>query len=329
MTRAVISDELGAIEGYTLRAYDPGPPGPGQLRIAIRAAGVSFVDVLNATGQYQLRPPVPFIPGSEFAGVVEALGDEVTEFEVGQFVAATCWGGAFAEAAVVPTSAAAPLPQGMGFAEAAVFKVSALTAFHALVDRGGLQTGETLLVLGAGGATGYAAVQLGKYLGARVIASASSEAKRNLALNAGAVMAIDAGSKRWRDEVREACGGQPIDVVFDPVGGAATEQAFRCLGWHGRHLVVGFPAGIASLPSNLPLLRGASLVGVNLQQLAGCDPTAAAIAAERISKLASQGLLHPHVAATFPLTDFTEAMQCAARGQTAGRVVIQMGDGQP
>ncbi len=267
MSHAVMADRLGPLENYTLREHDPGPPGPGQLRIAVKAAGVSFVDVLNATGRYQDKAPVPFIPGSEFAGVIESLGAGVEGLSAGEAVMASCWGGAFARVAVVPALSTSPVPSGMTFAEAAVFKISALTAWHALVDRARLRAEETLLVLGAGGATGYAAVQVGNYLGARVIASASSAAKRTMALDGGADVAVDANSVAWREEVQAANAGQSVDVVFDPVGGDTTEPAFRCLGWEGRHLVIGFPRGIANLPSNLPLLKGASLVGVNLQQL--------------------------------------------------------------
>lgn len=324
MSRAVIADQLGPLENYSLRDHDPGAPGPGEVRIAIRAAGVSFVDLLNARGEYQLKAPVPFIPGSEFAGVVESLGEGVTGLEPGQAVAATCWGGAFADTAVVAAASAHPLPEGMGFAEGAVYKVSALTAWHALRDRAGLVAGETLLVLGAGGATGYAAVQVGKHLGARVIGSASSADKRELALSAGAVAAIEASARDWRAQVTTATGGKSVDVVFDPVGGSATEPAFRSLGWNGRHLVVGFPAGIAALPCNLPLLRSASLVGVNLQQLSQADPARAARNAAEVHALASRGLLWPEVAARYPLEKFAEAMNAVAGGELAGRVVLTM-----
>ena len=247
MPRAVIADQLGPLENYTLRAYDPGPPKPGQIRIAVRAAGVSFVDVLTAEGKYHVTPPTPFIPGSECAGLIAAVGAEVRQFSVGQRVVATGFGGIFAEVTNLNARSVWPMPQNMSFEEAAVFPVSYTTVWHALVDRGRLQAGEALLVLGAGGATGYAAVQIGKHLGARVIASASSEAKRQLALAGGADAAVNARSESWREDSKSANGGKPFDVVFDPVGGEATEAAFRTLGWNGRHLIVGFPGGISSL----------------------------------------------------------------------------------
>ncbi len=324
MPRAVMSDTLGPLENYGIREYDPGPPAAGEVRIAIQAAGVSFVDVLNATGRYQGKAPTPFIPGSEFAGTVDLLGEGVRGLEPGQSVVATSWGGAFADFANVDASSVSPLPTGLSFTQGAVFRVSALTAWHALVDRGRLQPGETLLVLGAGGATGYAAVQIGRYLGARVIASASSAEKRESALAGGAHRAVDARAENWREEVAKANDGRPVDLVFDPVGGDATERAFRCLAYGGRHLVVGFPAGITSLPTNLPLLKGASLVGVNLQQqsLAAGDSAAANLA--RINELAGQGLFWPEVAEVFPLSGFVEAMQAVERGNSAGRIVLSM-----
>jgi NADPH2:quinone reductase len=216
------------------------------------------------------------------------------------------------------------MPSTLSFAEAAVLLVSYATAIHALVDRGHLQSGETLLVLGAGGATGYAAVQVGSHLGARVIASASSDAKRALAVSAGATAAIDSRAPNWREHLKAANNGRPIDVIFDPVGGAATEPAFRSLGWNGRHLVVGFPGGIASLATNLPLLKGASLVGVNLGQLGSSDPQRAHDNHLRVLELASQQQVKPVISHTYPLEQFAVAMQAAANGDTTGRIVLTM-----
>lgn len=324
MPLAVMAEQLGPLNNYHLREHDPGPPGAGQVRIAVKAAGVSYVDVLNAKGQYQGKAPVPFIPGSECSGIVESLGDDVTELFVGQRVMASAWGGVFAEVALVSAQSVVPVPEGMDFIRASVFRISALTAWHALVDRGQLQANETLLVLGAGGATGYAAVQLGRHLGARVIASASSENKRQLAAKAGASAVVDAGCSDWRDAVSRANEGNPVDVVFDPVGGNATEQAFRCLGFNGRHLVVGFPGGIASLPTNLPLLKSASLVGVNLQALTRARPEQADANVAKIAELAAQGLLFPEIARVYPLAEFAAAMEEVYSGSSAGRIVLSM-----
>jgi NADPH2:quinone reductase len=193
------------------------------------------------------------------------------------------------------------------------------------VDRGRVQPGETLLVLGAGGATGYAAVQIGKYLGARVIASASSDAKRRLALAGGADAAVDTRSATWREDIKGGGGGKPVDVVFDPVGGDATDASFRTLGWNGRHLIVGFPGGIAALRTNLPLLKGASLIGVNLRQFGEVDLQRAEANRDTVFALANQGLFRPVVAQSYPLERFAEAMAAAASGRDAGRIVLTVG----
>jgi NADPH:quinone reductase len=325
MPRAVVADQLGPVANYELREYEPGPPKPDQIRIEVKAAGVSFVDVLTAEGKYHVNPPTPFIPGSECAGLIAAVGAEVKRLVVGQRVVATGFGGIFAEAVNLNARSAWPMPQNLSFAEAAVFQVSYTTVWHALVDRGRLQVGESLLVLGAGGATGYAAVQIGKHLGARVIASASSEAKRQLALSGGADAAVNARSDSWRDDIKTANGGKPVDVVFDPVGGLATEAAFRTLGWNGRHLIVGFPGGIAALRTNLPLLKAASLIGVNLRQFGEVEFERAEANRGKVFALAAQGVFRPVVAQSFPLERFAEAMIAAASGHDAGRIVLAMG----
>jgi NADPH2:quinone reductase len=322
MPRAVIADELGPLSNYSLRSHDPGPPGPKDVRIAVKAIGVSFVDVLASEGRYQVRPPVPFIPGSECAGVVEAVGAGVTSLSAGQRVIANGWHAMFAEVVNAPARSVWAIPDSLSFEAAAVFMVSYMTAWHGLIDRADLKAGETLLVLGAGGATGVAAVQIGLWRGARVIASASSEAKRRLATEQGAHAAVDSGSPAWRDEVKAANGGRPVDVVFDPVGGDATELAFRSLGWKGRHLVVGFPAGIPAVPTNLPLLKGASLVGVNLGGLGQHEPELGRANQARVLDLAAQGIFSPTIAERYPLEDFAKAMAEAARGDTAGRILL-------
>lgn len=324
MGRAVIGDELGPIGHYALRDHDPGPPNPGEVRVAIRAAGVSFVDVLTAAGQYQAKPAVPFIPGSECAGVVEAVGDGVDGFTAGDRVIATGWHGLFADAALIPAATVLPMPERLSFAEAAVLPVSYATVVHALIDRGRLQPGESLLALGAGGATGLAAIALANHLGAHVIASASTAEKRALALATGADVAVEARSPTWRADVKAANGGRALDLVFDPVGGAATEPAFRSLGWGGRHLVIGFPGGIPALPTNLPLLKGASLVGVNLGALAQADPALGRANHRAVVELARAGVFRPVIARTYPIEDFAAAMTEAAKGESAGRIVLTM-----
>ncbi|WP_226019027.1 NADPH:quinone oxidoreductase family protein [Novosphingobium sp. FKTRR1] len=324
MPRVVIADELGPPSAYRLRDLPSRALEPGEVRVEVHAAGISYVDVLTADGRYQVKPPLPFIPGSEAAGVISEVGSAVQGLAVGDRVSASGWGGLFAEEAVLPGRSVRILPDVMGFAEAAVFPVSYATAWHALIDRGQLRAGETLLVLGAGGATGHAAVQLGKHLGARVIASASNEAKRALALAGGADAAVDARADDWRALVKSANGGKGVDVVFDCIGGAATDPAFRSLGWKGRHLVVGFPGGIAALRTNLPLLKGASLIGVDVRQFGEFEPDHAEANRAAAFALAGKGVLRPVIAHRYPLAEFHAAMTEAARGETAGRIVLEM-----
>ncbi|MBK9011068.1 NADPH:quinone oxidoreductase family protein [Novosphingobium sp.] len=325
MPRGVIADAFGPPETYALRDLPERALAPNEVRVEIKAAGISYVDVLTAAGQYQVKPPLPFVPGSEAAGVVGEVGSAVTAFAPGDRVVASGWGGMFAEETVMHQRALRHIPDGMDLAQAAVFPVSYATAWHALVDRGQVRAGEAVLVLGAGGATGYAAVQVAKHLGARVIGSASSEAKRALALAGGADAAVEARAEDWREQVKAANGGKPVNVVFDPVGGEATDPAFRCLGWGGRHLVIGFPGGIAALRTNLPLLKGASLVGVDIRQFGEIEPDKANANREETFRLAATGVLKPAIARTYRLEDFAAAMADAASGQSAGRIVLTMG----
>lgn len=323
--RAVISAAFGPPEKYCLEQLPQRNVLAAEVRVAINAAGISFVDVLTAAGQYQVNPPLPYCPGSEAAGTVIELGADVHGWAVGDRVVFSAWGGLLAEEAVLPARALQPIPAGLDFAHAAVFPVSYATAWHALVDRARLQPGETVLVLGAGGATGYAAIQVARHLGARVIGSASSEAKRALALAGGADAVVEARAADWREQVRAANHGKPVDVVFDPVGGEATDPAFRSLGWGGRHLVVGFTGGATALRTNLPLLKGASLVGVDIRQFGQFEPDRAEANRAGLFALAGQGVLKPAIARSYSIEAFTEAMTEAAAGTSAGRIVLTMG----
>jgi len=324
MYRAVMADELGPITHYTLRDVPRRPLATGEVRVAVQAAGISYVDVLIAAGDYQVKPPVPFVPGSEAAGIVIETAPGVTDVATGDPVICGGWHGQFAEECVLPRDAVTLIPAGIDLIEAAIFPASFSTAWHALVDRAQVQSGETVLVLGAGGATGYAAVQVAKCLGAYVIASASTPEKRAVAAEGGADATVDARAADWRNAVTAANGGRAVDVVFDPVGGAATDLAFRSLAWRGRHLVIGFPGGIASLRTNLPLLKGASLIGVNLREFYINEPDKAAANMTQILKLASEGRLRPAIARTYPIEDYALAMADAAKGESAGRIVLRM-----
>jgi NADPH2:quinone reductase len=322
MPRAVIGRDFGPPESYVLEEYNPGPPKAGELRIAVRVAGISYVDVLTAMGRYQFKPPLPFIPGSEYAGIVEALGEGVTGFASGDRVFGSGMGGIFSEASNFPASNVNHVPEGMALEAAAIFSVNYMTAYHALVQRGRAKPGETMLVLGAAGGTGFAAIQLGKYLGLRVIASASSNEKRAAALAGGADAVVTSGAQDWRDQVKSANSGRSIDIVFDPVGGDATELAFRTLGYDGRHLVVGFPAGIAALKSNLPLLKSSSLIGVHMRHFSIERPQEAAANRAAVLRLVQQGVVSPVVARRYRMEDYAAAMNDAFSGKAAGRIVL-------
>ncbi len=326
-TRAVIARELGEPNTFRLEPHDPGAPGPGQVRARVHAAGVSFVDVLVAGGKYQMKPPVPYIPGSEFAGVIQAVGEGVDPARIGERVmGSTAFGMAMAEAVVLPETAIYPIPTPLSFEEASVFPASYLTSYYALVHRAMLSVGETVLVLGAAGASGYAAIQIAKLLGAHVIASASTEEKRALALRGGADVAIDSGASDWRDQVKAANNGRGVDIVFDTVGDRFTEPAFRSLAWKGRHLVIGFAAGqIAKLPVNLALLKGASLIGVDVRQMWILEPDLAKRCRDAIWGMANEGKLRPAIAKVYALEDFVAAFEDARSSRRAGRIIISMG----
>jgi NADPH:quinone reductase len=322
--RAVIAHSFGRPEEFHLDDVSETEPGPGEVRIEIHAAGVSFVDCLIAAGQYQVKPQLPFTPGSELAGIVDAVGTDVVAFSLGDRVCASALSGAFAEKIVLPANSVHRLPDDMDWAEGAVFRVSFATVYHALVQRAALRPGERVLVLGAGGAIGNAAVQTAKALGARVIAAASTEEKRAAALRTGAEHAVDFGAQSVRQDVKRLTGGNGVDVVVDPVGGAATELAFRMLGWSGRHLVIGFAAGnIPALPTNLALLRGAALLGVDIRQFGLREAGLARANLASLFALHRAGKLKPLLRAHYPLEAFVDAMRAARTGD-AGRVVLDI-----
>lgn len=324
MAQAVVVREFGSPESFALEDYDPGPPGPGEVRVAIQVAGVSFVDVLATTGKYQHVPTLPYIPGSEGAGVVEALGEGVTGLAPGDRVFFSSAGGLLCEVNNFAAARVSRVPEGVSLETAAVIIANYNTALYALTDRARAKPGETMLVLGAAGGTGIAAIQIGKHLGLRVIASASSEVKRQAALAAGADVAVETGAADWREQVRTANHGRPVDIVFDPVGGSLSELALRTLDYDGRHLVIGFTAGIPKIPTNLALLKSVSLVGVHLGDAIRRWPEKAGVLREKVMELAAAGAIAPAIAERYPLRDFVAAMNAAASGKAAGRVVLIM-----
>jgi NADPH:quinone reductase len=323
--KAVVARALGPPENFILEDVDAPPPGPGQIRVDVHVAGVSYVTALVAAGRYQVKPPLPFTPGGEFAGIVAAIGSNVTDFAPGDRVLGAGMGGGFAEAATIPATAALRIPASMSFETAAVFRVAYGTAYHALVQRAALRAGETLLVLGAAGAVGEAAIQVGKALGTRVIGSGSTEGKRAAAAGAGANDTLDSHALDWRDQVKRLTSNRGVDVVFDPVGGAITERAFRALGWRGRHLVVGFAAGsIPALPVNLALLKGAALVGVDYRQFRELEPEQEAANLVALFDLHARNLLNPTIGRVYQFSEFAAALRAASENGPPGRVLLRI-----
>jgi len=326
--RAAIVDEFGPLEAIRIGETPAPELKPGHLLIAVKAAGVGFVDVLGAQGKYQVKQTLPFVPGSEYAGIVEAVGEGVTAIAPGERVMAGGFAGAYADYALAPAGAVLAMPAAMSFVEAAGFRTNYATALHALADRAAIAPGESLLVLGAGGGTGLAAIQIGKLLGARVIAAASSAQKRAAALAAGADEAVDYVDPAWREALKSMTGGKGVDVVFDPVGGAATEAAFRSLAWKGRHLVIGFAAGtIPALPINLALLKGASLVGVDVARFGNLhEPQKAAANIRQLLAWHADGRLKPVPPEVMPLEKAAEALAAVANRRAIGKLVLSLED---
>lgn len=324
--RAVVVREFGPPETFKVETIELNPPGEGLIRVSVKAAAVNFVDTLITSGRYQVKPPLPFIPGGEYAGIVDAVGDGVAGFRPGDRV---CGGGmgarCYSEMLLAPVNSVYAIPGKMGFAEAATFRVSNATAYLGLVQRGNLKAGELVLVLGAGGGIGLAAIQIAKALGATVIASASTQAKRDLAKKAGADYCVEAGAPDWRDRVKAIAGSKGVDIVADPVGGEATEPAFRSLGWQGRHLVIGFAGGgIPALRTNLALVKGAALLGVDLRTFIEKEPQSARDHVVDLFALWEQGHFTSAPIKSFPIERFQDALTAVADRATAGRLVLDM-----
>ena len=298
-------------------------PAAGEVRIAIKAASLNFPDLLIVQNKYQMKPPLPFIPGSEFAGIVEAVGDGVKHLKPGDAVAAFSGTGGFATHACVNAALVLPLPPGFALDDAAAFVLTYGTSHHALVDRAALKAGETLLALGAAGGVGTAAIQIAKAIGARVIAAASSEAKCETCRQIGADATIDYAKENLRDAIKAATGGKGPDVVYDPVGGDMAEPVFRSIAWRGRYLVVGFAqGGIPSLPLNLALLKGASIVGVFWGEFAKREPQANARGLMELAQWYAQGLVKPVIDSRLPMRDLLAAYQRMGTRQVRGKLVL-------
>ena len=323
--KAVLCKTLGPPESLVVDDVPTPEPGPGEVRIRVAAAGVNFPDTLIVQGLYQERPELPFTPGGEAAGVVDAVGEGVTHLAVGDRVLAFTGRGAFAEMLVAPAAVVVPVPEALPLDVAAGFLLAYGTSHHALRQRAQLQEGETLLVLGAAGGVGLAAVELGALLGARVVAAASTDEKLALCREYGAAETINYTDEDLRDGLKRVLGKGKPDVVFDPVGGDLSEAAFRSIGWNGRHLVVGFAAGdIPQLPLNLPLVKGASLVGVFWGTFTQREP---GVNLENMAELigwVESGKIRPHVSKRFPLDRAPEALRWMMDRKAMGKVILEL-----
>jgi len=327
--RALLSYEPGGPETLRLVDLADPKPGPGELLVKVRACAINFPDTLILEDKYQLKPPRPFAPGGEIAGEVEAVGEGVTGWSAGdRLIAATGYGG-LVERVVIAEKAAVRLPAERSFEQGSALLLTYATAIHALVDRGRLQAGQTLLVLGAAGGVGIAAVEIGKALGAKVIAAVSSEEKAAAAREAGADVAVvyptgDGDPKALAQLFKDAVGPAGADVILDPVGGIYSEASLRSIAWEGRFLVVGFPAGIAKLPLNLTLLKSCDVCGVFWGAFAARNPKANAAHVEQLFRWWDEGRIAPVISATYPLERAGEAIAALRDRKVVGKLVVTL-----
>jgi NADPH:quinone reductase-like Zn-dependent oxidoreductase len=330
--KALLSHEVGGPETLRLTDVDEPAPGPGQLLVRVAACANNYPDVLMIEDKYQFKPPRPFAPGGEIAGTVEAVGEGVSGWAEGERAIAMIGHGGLAEKVLVPAAAALRLPAERSFEEGSALILTYATSIHALLDRGRLKEGETLLVLGAAGGVGLAAVELGKAFGARVVAAVSSDEKARAARSAGADATLvyprgpfdKDGSKALAQQFKDSVGPGGADLVYDPVGGDYAEPALRSIAWAGRYLVVGFPAGIPKLPLNLTLLKSCDVCGVFWGAFAARDPKANAAHVATLFRLWAEGRIAPKVSATWPLDRAGEAIAHMAARKAVGKLVVTM-----
>jgi len=321
--KALVCRQFGPIENLAVEEIDPPRPGPGQVLVDVKASSLNFPDALMVQGLYQVKPPLPFSPGHEISGVIEKLGEGVLGVAVGDAVIATPGVGGLAEQCVVARERITPLPAGMDFATASAFLLTYCTTLHALEDCGRLRSGESLLVLGAAGGVGTAAIEIGKALGARLIAAASSEEKLALCRDLGADETIDYVREDLRKRALELTGGKGVDVVYDPVGGALTEAALRASAWGGRLLVIGFASGeIPAIRLNLALLKERSIVGVYWGEWTRQDPAGQKRNVERLGELYAAGKVKPVVSERIGLAEVPAALVRMQKRQVKGKIVV-------
>ncbi|MFP5460889.1 MAG: NADPH:quinone oxidoreductase family protein [Gammaproteobacteria bacterium] len=322
--RAVVCKELGPVENLVFESNWPDPvPGKGEVVVDVKSGSVNFPDVLMIQGKYQFSAEPPFVPGSELAGVISAVGEGVSGYAVGDRVIARSGTGAFGEKAKAKVEQLTKVPEGVDFDTAATFMVTYGTTHHALIDRAQLKPGETLLVLGAAGGVGMAAVELGKMLGAKVIAAASTDEKLAVCREHGADATINYSTEDLRKKLAELTGGKGPDVIYDPVGGSFAEPAFRSIAWRGRYLVIGFANGeIPKLPLNLALLKGASIVGVFYGSFAQREPAEGQKVIDELMDWVRTGKIKPLVSARYKLEDTVQALQDMSSRKVTGKIVI-------
>jgi NADPH2:quinone reductase len=322
--KAVVCKAFGPPENLVVESVDDPTPGPGQVLVDVRAAAVTFPDTLMLEDKYQFKAQLPYIPGGEVAGVVAGVGDGVDKFAIGdRIVGGLGTTGGFAELAVVPAASARALPDGVGFAESTGLNYAYGTSLYGLKYRGDLKAGESLLVLGAAGNVGLSAVELGKLMGARVIAAASSEEKLDLCRSRGADETINYRTENLRDRAKELTGGEGVDVVYDCVGGEYAEAALRATAWEGRFLVIGFTAGIPSVPLNLTLLKGCQIVGVFYGAMTMREPAKRDAVGAELIDLVAAGKLNPHVSGRYPLEAAGQALRSMMDRKAIGKIVVE------
>jgi NADPH2:quinone reductase len=316
-------DRLEGVQSLTWREAPTPEPGPGQVRIAVRAASLNFPDLLIVEGKYQMKPALPFVPGSEYAGHVDAVGDGVTHLKIGDPVAAIAGTGGFGTHAVVDAKRVLPLPPGFDVEHGAAFAFTYGTSHHALMDRAALQPGETVFVMGAAGGVGSAAIQIAKAAGARVIAGASTEAKCSFCRELGADETLNYSSQDLRATLKSLTGGKGPDVIYDPVGGDLAEPAFRSIAWRGRYLVVGFALGsIPALPLNLALLKGASIVGVFWGEFVAREPKASAAGLAQLAQWYAEGKVRPAIDRRMPMAELAAAYARMGSREVQGKLLM-------
>ena len=323
--RAAVCTKLTGPDSIEIRSLPRKPLGNGEVRVQVKAAGLNFPDLLMTYGKYQFRPDPPFVPGLEVTGEISEIGPGVSGWALGDRVMGGKKGDCFAEEVILPMEGMEDLPSNLDFTEGACWGGAAATAWHALNDKADLKSGETVLILGASGGVGMAAVQLAKYRGAKIIAIASTLEKREAVIRQGADHALDPTTDNLTKLIKDLTNGKGVDVVFDPVGGSLSITATRAITWGGRYLIVGFASGvIPQFPANHALIKGYSLIGLRAGESQRRDPVLARKTKLALRHLSSQAIMRPHISQRFPLEEAANALRCIANRQVIGRAVLEM-----